>query len=628
MISQISAISVDTQLSVAVDLLNLEQPNFVPAQLPDISSVTSNSTFIENVDPCYFQQMQYYLTQILEHLASMDENREFDAVCQLYRIGKDGQFMYCSESAQMVQVVQRLVEITLRPNTKQRAKTLTLNVLSKIAMAGNICLSAIRSLETADRGYFLNAIVLCLRSETEDDSRYATNILSVLFTHPTMGEFFRRQMRTQAVIRELMLALQQENYGFRHKFLRHIYYLIKPSRELKRFVHLSNGMQTCLEIFQRSVDERMLHGCSALILLLIDGLGRTAADHFVSTHGIQILATRLDHGSPRLLQCIARCLAAASDSDQIAHQSMDDAIRLSIQLLASTDADLVRHVVGFIANVQTKHRGAKEFLQRNKAIPNLMFLLSVWVDSKPSLAAGHKCGEEEETGGSTAGSCKHITLQKTGIDDIIDTVLLALNNLSNGVNADPAVTCQAIMELPNAHLLFLQLLASPNRPEVVYNRTLTLLGRILSSLPAAIGTAVLERLMYASVTKEGQQQQGYAHILLEIFFNACSKICAQQKADKEVKTMAFRSLYVLNELIKYPFFLGTTASLISAQNWNPFWLLGSLRDEELETAYMQFLYLLSASPDILAQWAFYEETLRVYTKIPHLSVLEIGRAHV
>lgn len=78
-------------------------------------------------------------------------------------MGKEHQFIYCTEPTQICQIIQRLVEITLRVNTKQRTKTLTLNVLQKIAMAGNICLGAIRSLESADRGFFLNAIIFCLR---------------------------------------------------------------------------------------------------------------------------------------------------------------------------------------------------------------------------------------------------------------------------------------------------------------------------------------------------------------------------------------------------------------------------------------------------------------------------------
>jgi hypothetical protein len=52
-------------------------------------------------------------------------------------------------------------------------------------------------------------------------------------------------------------------------------------------------------------------------------------------------------------------LASSSDSHRIAEQSIDDAILACIQLLASTEGDMVKHVVGFIANVQTKHPGAK-----------------------------------------------------------------------------------------------------------------------------------------------------------------------------------------------------------------------------------------------------------------------------
>lgn len=56
----------------------------------------------------------------------------------------------------------------------------------------------------------------------------------------------------------------------------------------KRFFHQSNGMEICLKMFESSVEEPMLHGCAALILQLIDGLGRIAADHFVELRGIQV----------------------------------------------------------------------------------------------------------------------------------------------------------------------------------------------------------------------------------------------------------------------------------------------------------------------------------------------------
>jgi hypothetical protein len=52
-------------------------------------------------------------------------------------------------------------------------------------------------------------------------------------------------------------------------------------------------------------------------------------------------------------------LALASDSNEIANQEIDHALRLSIQLIASTEGEMVKHLVGFIANVQSKHPAAK-----------------------------------------------------------------------------------------------------------------------------------------------------------------------------------------------------------------------------------------------------------------------------
>lgn len=48
-------------------------------------------------------------------------------------------------------------------------------------------------------------------------------------------------------------------------------------------------------------------------------------------------------------------------------------------------------------------------------------------------------------------------------------------------------------------------------------------------------------------------------------------------------------------------------------------MIRSLQDETLEYQYMEFLYLLSASPELLAHWVLYEEMLRFYANIPNLA---------
>lgn len=64
-------------------------------------------------------------------------------------------------------------------------------------------------------------------------------------------------------------------------------------------------MQICLDLFQSSVDEPMLHECAALLLALVDdptGL-QTMADCFVKLNGIQVksVKAKFDHFSMLLL---------------------------------------------------------------------------------------------------------------------------------------------------------------------------------------------------------------------------------------------------------------------------------------------------------------------------------------
>jgi hypothetical protein len=114
------------------------------------------------------------------------------------------------------------------------------------------------------------------------------------------------------------------------------------------------------------------------------------------------------------------------------------------------------------------------------------------------------------------------------------------------------------------------------------------------------------------------------------------KYLQKNENQQTTRKLASRSLLVLNEFVKYSPFLGQAASLIRffnfsiitkilylfknrASNWNLFALLRSLRDEELEIRFIEFLYHLSASSDLLAQWMFFYGDIINFTNIPHLS---------
>lgn len=105
-----------------------------------------------------------------------------------------------------------------------------------------------------------------------------------------------------------------------------------------------------------------------------------------------------------------------------------------------------------------------------------------------------------------------------------------------------------------------------------------------------------------------------------------------------MKTIAYQSLVLLNELMKNQFLLDITISLIRliyhnfkralklmikflnrGFNWDPTSMLSLMENQELESCYMEFLCrLMMSSPELLARWISYKEKFRFYANIPHL----------
>ncbi|VDM43336.1 unnamed protein product [Toxocara canis] len=92
------------------------------------------------------------------------------------------------------------------------------------------------------------------------------------------------------------------------------------------------------------------------------------------------MADKLSHGSPRLLVECSNCLSAVSDVEELRRMELSRPLLKILQILGSSEAELVKHSLGFIGNVASSSRTGiinpnKEFLVRNRAFESLLNVL-------------------------------------------------------------------------------------------------------------------------------------------------------------------------------------------------------------------------------------------------------------
>uniref|UniRef100_A0A9J2PEW8 Armadillo repeat-containing domain-containing protein n=1 Tax=Ascaris lumbricoides TaxID=6252 RepID=A0A9J2PEW8_ASCLU len=69
-----------------------------------------------------------------------------------------------------------------------------------------------------------------------------------------------------------------------------------------------------------------------------------------------VLADKLSHGSPRLLVECSNCLSAVSDVETLRQIELSRPLLQILQILGSSESELVKHCLGFIGNVASSSR--------------------------------------------------------------------------------------------------------------------------------------------------------------------------------------------------------------------------------------------------------------------------------
>ncbi|KAI1725365.1 armadillo repeat-containing protein wrm-1 [Ditylenchus destructor] len=559
--SRLSAISIDTQLSVSTDIgdIPFALPQF---QNTEQSAVQASTSFSENIDPFFIQQLNDHLLSLTNKLIGSDEKGKYEALHSLYNMAKKKYFMYCTDPSKLQPILEQFLCIMRTQYSQSNIIHIIFRVLHEMTFC-KTSLEAIR-LEFISTNGSLIHIICDFLSPEEKYCFLVTKLLQSLFSQQYFGRHYRNLI------------------------------CVSAARELKRTFVMNGGIEMCLQLMGEYNDEKLLYRIAYLITEVVKGdqNAKSFVDYFVRVGGIQIFASYLNHGSPRLLQTIAMCLAAVSDSYESRHQILDLALERVIQILGSTDIQLVYHATGFLANIQSTNQMTKVYLHNNKAIENLMCVLNVWSVSTPSSSA-----------------------HKERIDDILDNVLIAIGNLTVNYPVLPVCgdipfvqsACQQIMisEKYHAAKIFLNLLVS-DRP-MLRTRIFMILNRTLENIQDALNLFVNVYDSYHSTN--------YPLNAFNLLFNAIHEYLMQNQIDKQQKCrmLVKRILKFLFNLADYNEFYDQIVDLSRSFN-NPALLLPMLNNVELEFNLMKLLFKLSQSRALISFWANSPEICNIFER--------------
>ncbi|KAK0402038.1 hypothetical protein QR680_016109 [Steinernema hermaphroditum] len=144
----------------------------------------------------------------------------------------------------------------------------------------------------------------------------------------------------------------------------------------KKFVE-AGGVEAMLHVMREDVEEPVLSSASGTLKAIVKTKGsEKIAERMVRLGALQILAARLDHGSPVLVQNCLMCMANICDQKAaLATQSLETAITHTVAVLGSTEIRIDQFATGFLVNVCTIAR-LKEFVVRCGAVRALLQITS------------------------------------------------------------------------------------------------------------------------------------------------------------------------------------------------------------------------------------------------------------
>ncbi|VDN60568.1 unnamed protein product [Dracunculus medinensis] len=127
-------------------------------------------------------------------------------------------------------------------------------------------------------------------------------------------------------------------------------------------------------IENENIEQIIFYSILTLRYLLYDEI---IAKNCVNYGGVNVLTKKLSHGSPRVLLECSKCLSAISDVDILRENPIFVEIDRILQLLGSSDAQLVKHLIGFLGNIASANQFKtanpnKEYLVKNNALESLI----------------------------------------------------------------------------------------------------------------------------------------------------------------------------------------------------------------------------------------------------------------
>ncbi|KHN86443.1 Armadillo repeat-containing protein wrm-1 [Toxocara canis] len=644
-VSLMSALSISTEFSGLPDISQMRSAQY--------SSASSCGSFSENIDPTYYLKVEQAVDELsgkmrlfVQNTEGMHANDSLRHLAErIYKLAREHDLSRIPISKLKAYIINTMFLIKMGPDNEEveqallaamyifSSKPTTFRTLQELAMFNTNLLirNGSRSI-SGDRfanlmqGTFTEnqALAQIFREHADEvlavfaqrlDHRFYYCNFAAITIHTLLVFAFDCKIRINITIKtqlmnrcmQMLRAFIQSNVEHRlrernkHIIIDIVRILSHREDSIKKYFAKENGIEMLLWFLTNEPSEQVMYYAAFALRYMLNHPDKVIAERCVSADGVKVLADKLSHGSPRLLVECSNCLSAVSDVEELRRMELSRPLLKILQILGSSEAELVKHSLGFIGNVASSSRTGiinpnKEFLVRNRAFESLLNVLKYNRCTSDSQLVDH---------------------------EIIENAIFALKNLTANFSSIERtnIVRKQFSEIEGSlttifdHLVASQLLCQPRMSRTEFQIfDIQIENRIdlLLILQRLIDSSLTGRLFKAHTSTGISCTETLINVILQTADTKEKCTFEQQKA--KLSNTIEQALNILRRLGDHPKFAQQMRPLISGQSkLND--LMRSSTSVTVSLALLRVVDVAANEPSLREQWhqdAVFMEIIRFY----------------
>uniref|UniRef100_A0A915C239 Armadillo repeat-containing domain-containing protein n=2 Tax=Parascaris univalens TaxID=6257 RepID=A0A915C239_PARUN len=395
-VSLMSALSISTEISDLPDISQMRSVQY--------SSASSCASFAENIDPTYYLKVEQTIDELsgkmrifAQNTEGMHANDSLRHVAErIYKLAREHDLSCVPVSKLKAYIINTMFLVKMGPDNEEveqallaamyifSTKPATFRTLQEIFREHADEVLSVFAQRLDPRFYYCNFAAITIH----------TLLVFAFDSKIRIGVSAKTQLLSRSV--QMLRAFIQSNIEHRlrernkHIIIDTVRILAHREDSIKKYFAKENGIEMLLWFLTNEPSEQVMYYAAFALRSMLNHPDKTIAERCVSADGVKVLADKLSHGSPRLLVECSNCLSAVSDVETLRQIELSRPLLQILQILGSSESELVKHCLGFIGNVASSSRTAvvnpnKEFLVKNKGLESLLNVLQYHL----SLSDGH-----------------------------------------------------------------------------------------------------------------------------------------------------------------------------------------------------------------------------------------------